>query len=102
MRKLILFGVLAFCLIVDCSPAFAQAGSLDPTFGNGGIAVTNFGSNTNNFSFFDAALAPNGDIVVAGTIQNFSGQEAPCVIVRYLPTGVLDPSFGTNGIVTLA
>lgn len=101
MKTRITTVVLSLFLIFGAQSAFAQAGTLDPTFGNGGIVETNFGVNTNNFSFFDAALAPNGDIVVAGIIDNFDGQESPCVIVRYLPTGVLDSTFGTNGVVVL-
>ncbi len=101
MKTRFTITLLALSLIFAAKSTFAQAGSLDPTFGSGGIVETNFGSNTNNFGFYDAALAPNGDIVVAGTIENFNGQESPCVIVRYLPTGVLDSSFGTGGVVTL-
>jgi uncharacterized delta-60 repeat protein len=95
-------ALLFLYLIFSVRSAFAQAGSLDPTFGSGGIVETNFGPNTNNFDLFDAALAPNGDIVVAGMIENFDGQESPCVVIRYLPTGVLDSTFGTDGIVTLS
>jgi uncharacterized delta-60 repeat protein len=83
--------------------AFSQAGSLDPTFGSGGIVITNFGANENNFQLADAALAPNGDIVVAGTVSNLAeGEAQSCDIIRYLPSGTLDTSFGTGGIVTLA
>jgi len=94
-------AALSLFLLFGAKSAHAQAGSLDTAFGTGGIVETSFGANSNNFSFFDAALAPNGDIVAAGTIENFNGQEAPCVIIRYLPTGVLDTTFGTGGIVTL-
>jgi uncharacterized delta-60 repeat protein len=94
---------LMFCLIFAASSALAQAGSLDPTFGTGGIVKTDFGANDNNFQFFDTALAPNGDIVVAGLVFNLNnGDEETCVLVRYLPSGALDPSFGTGGVVTLS
>jgi uncharacterized delta-60 repeat protein len=88
---------------VTTNSAFGQAGSLDPTFGSGGIVITNFGVNENNFQFVDAALAPNGDIVVAGTVSNLAeGEAQSCDIIRYLPSGALDKSFGTGGIVTLS
>ena len=52
MKTRITTVVLSLFLTFGAQSAFAQAGSLDPTFGNGGIVETNFGVNTNNFSFF--------------------------------------------------
>jgi uncharacterized delta-60 repeat protein len=96
-------AALSFLMLVASSSALGQAGSLDPTFGSGGIVITNFGVNENNFQFVDAALASSGDIVVAGTVSNAAeGVANSNDIVRYLPSGALDPSFGTDGIVTLA
>ena len=79
-------------------PAFAAAppaaGSLDPAFGVGGKVLTNLGTGANGQQIqavtSNAALAPNGDIVVSG---NFG-------VVRYLANGTLDTSFGTGGRVT--
>jgi len=76
-------------------PAFATAtpaaGSLDPAFGAGGKVLTNLGTGANGQPIqavtSNAALAPNGDIVVSG---NFG-------VVRYLPNGTLDTSFGAGG-----
>jgi uncharacterized delta-60 repeat protein len=90
MNKFILSLVVALGILGASTATFAQAGSLDPTFGNGGIVETSPLS-----QFAGAALATDGDIVVAGA----AGSSA--AIVRYLPNGALDPSFGTNGIVTL-
>ncbi len=71
------------------------AGSLDPTFGQGGIVLTNLGLSAGGSQIqavpSDAALLPNGDIVVAG---NFG-------LVRYLPNGSLDTTFGTGGLAQL-
>lgn len=93
---------LAAFLVFAPNFAIGQAGSLDPAFGNGGIVVTNFGANINNFQLYDAALAPNGDILVAGTVSNLAeGEAQSCDIIRYLPNGSLDASFGSGGIVTL-
>ena len=68
-------------------PAFAAGapGSLDPTFGTAGQVTTNLGTAATPS---DATLQSNGDIVVSG---NFG-------IIRYLPNGTLDTSFGTNGV----
>jgi uncharacterized delta-60 repeat protein len=45
-------------------------------------------------------VAPDGDIVVSGTVVE-SGVVFLAAIVRYLPDGTQDPSFGTNGVVIL-
>jgi uncharacterized delta-60 repeat protein len=91
--------VLALQLTLGASHGFGQAGTLDPTFGNGGIVQPNVGAG-NTFSYTDAAIAPNGDIVVSGSV-NENGIGIFAAIIRYLPSGVQDPSFGTNGVVIL-
>jgi uncharacterized delta-60 repeat protein len=72
--------------------AAAGAGALDTSFGIGGKVLTNLGAGANGEQIqaivSDAALQSNGDIVVAG---NFG-------LVRYLPNGQLDASFGTKGL----
>jgi len=99
MKIRYVFVTLALYSTLANSPVFAAAGALDPTFGAGGVAQPNFGSR-NTFSFSDAALAPNGDIVVSGTV-NVPGVGVFAAIARFLPNGAQDPSFGTNGIVVL-
>lgn len=90
MKKLILCGALLCSLPVAVTPGLAQAGHLDPAFGTNGVV-----ENTLLTSFGEAAIAPNGDIVVAGTTGGIA------TLVRYLPSGVPDPTFGTNGVVSL-
>jgi uncharacterized delta-60 repeat protein len=90
---------LLFLPILGAGHVFAAAGGLDPAFGIGGVVQPNFGSG-NTFSFADAAIAPNGDIVVAGTLDQ-PGIGDFAAIARFLPSGAQDPSFGTNGIVIL-
>ena len=81
---------------VTSAAAFAQSGTLDPTFGVGGrvsvlknqIVPPGDGSpGTAN-----AALQADGRIVVAVSFDTFG-------VVRFLPNGQLDPSFGTAGVV---
>ncbi len=64
-------------------------GSLDTTFGTGGIVTTDFGSSSD---FANAiALAPDGKIVVSGgTIDNLG-------IARYNTNGTLDTTFDGDG-----
>lgn len=74
------------------SPALAQPGQLDPRFGKKGVAVLPV----------SAALAlktlqqPDGKLLVDAPADTNSAK-----IVRLLPNGAVDTSFGTQGVVTL-
>src|SRR5579871_2554232 len=82
-------------------------GSLDTSF-NGGVVIMGpgFGSGI--------ALQPDGKIVVFGSdpaaqlvmistsegvMQRVSADPSTFLVVRYLSNGILDPSFGVNGII---
>src|SRR5579871_2415380 len=78
-----------FALVFAVGLAHAGAGSLDTSFGKGGIALGNFGS---NIFVADAILQSDGKIVVA-----VSNGGLNFALVRYLPTGALDLTFGTSG-----
>jgi uncharacterized delta-60 repeat protein len=73
-------------------------GMLDPSFGNGGLVMTNFPQGPSGFSP-DAAYAlvvlPDGRAVAAGA-SNYGDYVA---LARYLTSGALDPSFGGDGTV---
>ncbi len=86
---------LLLLLALAASHAFAKAGALDPSFGSAGIVQGN-----SEFIFSDATLAPNGDILVTGSL-NEPGVGRFATIARYLPTGAPDSTFGTAGAVTL-
>ncbi len=45
------------------------------------------------------ALQPDGKIVVAGNKQSAASQPGPDFLLRYLPDGSIDGSFGDNGTV---
>jgi uncharacterized delta-60 repeat protein len=80
---------------------FLGDGTLDPTFGSGGVVTTPGGSAVG------VAVQGDGKIVVAGLLQT-SFEECspmdPCgvaiVLARYNQDGSLDASFGGGGIVT--
>jgi uncharacterized delta-60 repeat protein len=97
--KLHYWATFAFPLTLAGGQLFGAAGNLDTTFGKDGVVQPNFGSG-NTFSFSDAALAPNGDIVVSGSV-NEPGVGVFAAIARYLMNGTPDTSFGTNGVVVL-
>lgn len=75
---------------------YDEDGTLDPTFGSGGIATTPIGAGNDNG--FAAALQGDGKIVVAGYATLASLDFA---VVRFDTDGTLDPTFGTGGIVTV-
>ena len=64
-------------------------GNLDPTFGAGGVALTDFGSPSD--TAYAIALSPTGQIVAAGTSNN------RFAFARYDANGNLDTSFGEGG-----
>ena len=69
-------------------------GSLDPTFGSGGVTATSFGS-TDDVPTTVSVLG-NGEILVAGTATTPSvGSEF--AIAEYTAAGTLDTSFGNGG-----
>ncbi|MBS1792525.1 MAG: carboxypeptidase regulatory-like domain-containing protein [Acidobacteria bacterium] len=69
-------------------------GTLDPTFGTGGLVVTSLG--TSGDHVYAVAVQPDGKIVAAGDFSNNAG----IAVVRYNPNGTLDTSFDTDGKVT--
>jgi uncharacterized delta-60 repeat protein len=76
-------------------------GSLDPTFGSGGKAVTVFGQ-LNQAWANDLAIQPDGKIVVAGEAYNTSSNSEAFALARYNANGTLDSTFGPSqsGLVT--
>jgi uncharacterized delta-60 repeat protein len=76
-------------------------GSLDTSFGNGGIVTTNFPQGS---YAFDVALQPDGKIIAAGTVfVNFDPGESSdtdFALARYNPDGTPDVTFGNGGQVS--
>ena len=76
-------------------------GSLDTTFGNGGIVTTNFPQGSYAFAL---ALQPDGKIIAAGTVfVNFNpGDQSNTdfALARYNSNGTPDTTFGNGGQVT--
>jgi len=69
-------------------------GTLDSTFGNGGIVI-------NDISFWDKwtnlAIQPDGKIVVCGNVNVIPGKTS-FIVARYNINGILDSTFGDEGI----
>jgi len=74
---------------------YTSFGSLDTTFGSGGVAVTDF-LGFNDIAF-NVVILPNNKIVVAGNALQAIGNGQDFGVVRYNPDGSLDQTFGTTG-----
>jgi hypothetical protein len=66
----IITGLLAMGLVFGVNFAQAQAGTLDTTFGTGGIVTTTLGGDDNNLTTLTAIEHANGDITVVTCFNN--------------------------------
>lgn len=73
---------------------YTSGGALDTSFGVGGAAILNFGTESHDEAS-SVALQADGKIVVAGH-SNYLWS-ANFTLVRYTSAGVLDASFGSGG-----
>ena len=87
-------GALALAWLLPMPAAGQVPGDLDPTFGTGGIVITDFGGVENAGG---VAIQPDGKIVVAGESNTIVDRNF--AVARYLPDGTLDPTFGSGGVV---
>jgi uncharacterized delta-60 repeat protein len=76
-------------------------GSLDPSFGSGGLVSTAF-PGFDGATGESVAVLADGRILTAGSAVNRSPQDERFALARYAPDGSLDPTFGTGGFVTTA
>ena len=72
-------------------------GSMDESFGNDGEVETSFGAGIPGVTINSLALDENRCIIAAGVVAYSQKGE----VVRYLPNGALDNSFGEEGKVEL-
>ncbi len=73
---------------------FDSNGSLDATFGGGGKVFTSLAQEVQMTAMI---LQPDGKAIVTGHAKNGDKQEF--LTLRYDSSGVLDPGFGSNGVV---
>jgi uncharacterized delta-60 repeat protein len=71
-------------------------GTLDTTFGTGGVVFTAFNGSSENVAT-SVAIQANGDIVVAGLSHQISIGGYEIAVARYTSAGALDTTFGTGG-----
>ncbi|MFK7784557.1 MAG: hypothetical protein AB8B56_05570, partial [Crocinitomicaceae bacterium] len=95
MKNLTFLATLSLSLII--SRAFCQSGTLDPTFGAGGIVTTSFPGDNDGEA---VAIQTDGKILIVGTTDDPSGN-LNLRAVRYLSDGTIDAGFGTSGTFVL-
>jgi uncharacterized delta-60 repeat protein len=80
---------------------YMSDGTLDPSFGSGGIVKTAIGGTDSYLT--SLALQNDGKVLVGGSAYDQASSTFGYALARYMPDGSLDPSFGTGGeaIVTL-
>ncbi len=78
-------------------------GSIDTTFGAGGVAVADFGADAPLSGAFALAIQSNGELVAGGAAAQgpFNlGFDSAFGLARFTTSGALDTSFGSDGLVT--
>lgn len=80
---------------------FSPTGVLDTTFGTNGFAVNNVTVGTNGELARAIGLQSDGKIVIAATVDHVGaadGRDRDVAVYRLDANGMLDTTFGTNGI----
>lgn len=88
--------LLSAALLSTSYAATAQAGTLDPTFGTNGYVTFTLGNE--NVYAAAALVLPNGQLMAVSGVY---APSADIALQRYNADGTLDPSFGTDGVVTI-
>jgi uncharacterized delta-60 repeat protein len=92
------FGATAIIMTLFMSTQMAEAadGDLDPTFGNGGMLMTDLGRSTDIANA--VAVQADGKLVVVGqTYRRNDYTDEDFVVTRYNTDGTLDNTFGVGG-----
>ncbi|MCK4569702.1 MAG: T9SS type A sorting domain-containing protein [Bacteroidales bacterium] len=95
MKKLslLLLSMISTFFLISQTP-----GTLDLSFGNNGIILTDVGGVDNGCRA--SAIQADGKIVLGGFA--YDGSNNNFSFIRYLPDGTLDNTFGSGGIMTVS
>ncbi len=91
---IVALSIALIALAVVAGPAWPLAGGLDPTFDGDGVVVTPVAHDSTGEGVL---VQPDGRIVVVGWSVQPEVPPQP-TLVRYLPGGGIDASFGVDGI----
>lgn len=83
-------------MVTGSAVAWAAAGGLDPSFGTGGVVVTDAAG-----EMWGSSVQSDGRILAVGARSNPAGGTSSWWIRRYNSDGTDDVGFGTGGLVTL-
>jgi len=88
------FSLQTILIVSFCIPTYAQNPCLDASFGNNGISIHSFGTDT----LFPKSivLQQDGKILVVGEIKDTLDRDF--ILARYLNNGAVDSTFGTAGV----
>lgn len=84
-------------LLLFATVSFAQDGSLDTSFGDNGIVLTDI---NNNFDWGMSIVEQNDQKILVSGVTSTNHEDYFPLLIRYLPNGEIDTSFGDNGKVT--
>jgi uncharacterized delta-60 repeat protein len=110
VSRFVLAVLLVFGLALGVKSVEAAAGSLDTTFGTGGVVVTTLTTPSDSNSAIPYAvaqqttpgLATTGDILVLVIVTTTgAGASTTTEVLAYTSAGVLDKNFGNKGIAAL-
>jgi uncharacterized delta-60 repeat protein len=89
-------------LLIATSSVAAQPlrGLLDRSFGENGHVVSALGDAFGSSEFTSMVRQPDGKLVLTARIETANGEVE--VVERRLPTGALDPGFGTGGVLQVS
>jgi uncharacterized delta-60 repeat protein len=91
----VVLGLALFCPPITVKSSWAAAGSLDTTFGKGGVVVTSF-AKLSYVIPYSIKLQADGKILIL--VSTGAGKAQ---VLRYTSAGKLDLTFGKNGFATL-
>lgn len=89
-------AVISLFLFICTSPLIAQDGTLDATFGTGGIVTTSFGMYSLDEAN-DLAIQSDGKIIAVGYTADANTNLDIFSMARYNSDGTLDNNFGAGG-----
>jgi uncharacterized delta-60 repeat protein len=76
---------------------YKSDGSLDSSFGSGGLVTTDFPGN--NYDCAEAVVVQADHKIILAGISDYDGGDSDFALARYNPDGSLDTTYGDNGTV---